>query len=74
MERNSPLLQAVKSALEPGVNKDDHEMVNMMSSEVRSAVISYDQMSYLLTIMITVSVISILILLFSVTVIIGFLW
>lgn len=74
MERNSPLLQAVKSALEPGVNKDDDEMVNMMSSEVRSAVISYDQMSYLLTIMITVSIISILILLFSVTVIIGFLW
>ena len=63
MESSSPLLQAVRtlSSTDPA------------SSEVATT-ISYDQMSYILTIMITISVISILILIISVSIILVFLW
>ena len=64
MESDSPLLQAIRSSYDS--YQDDNS--------VKTAAMSYDQMSYLLTIMITVSVISIIILIFSVTVILGFLW
>ena len=74
MERNSPLLQAVRSSYDD----TDYEVDDGSSSSVKTgditAVMSYDQMSHLLTLMVTISVISILILIFSVTVILGFLW
>ena len=66
MDRNSPLMQALRT--EHGANIDRDNTGEM------TAVMSYDQVSYLLTVMVTVSVVSILILIFSVTLILGFLW
>merc|ERR1712242_340033 len=66
----SPLLQALRS--ESG-DKVVRAMTDVNTGE-RTAVMSYDQMSYLLTVMVTISVVSILILIFSVTLILGFLW
>ena len=66
----SPLLQALRS--ESG-DKVVRAMTDVSTGE-RTAVMSYDQMSYLLTVMVTISVVSILILIFSVTLILGFLW
>lgn len=67
MDRNSPLMQALRT--EHGANIDRDNTEGEMT-----AVMSYDQVSYLLTVMVTVSVVSILILIFSVTLILGFLW
>jgi len=73
MERNSPLLQAVRSAYDDTDYVVDEGRDNVKTGDI-TAVMSYDQMSHLLTLMVTISVISILILIFSVTVILGFLW
>ena len=59
----SPILQALRTVTSPGT----------ASSEVTTA-IDYDQMSYILTIMVTISVISILILIVSVSTIFVILW
>ena len=71
MDRHSPLLQAVRSQ----ALADDSSMV---TGDVRpgdiSAIMTYDQMSYLLTMMITVTVISVIILIVSVSAILAFLW
>ena len=67
MDRNSPLMQALRT--EHGANIDRDNTEGEMT-----AVMSYDQVSYLLTVMVTVSVVSILILIFSVTLILGFSW
>ena len=61
MDTSSPMMQALRT--EHGDNTGE-----------MTAVMSYDQVSYLLTVMVTVSVVSILILIFSVTLILGFLW
>ena len=61
MDTSSPLLQAVRA--------DTQE-----AAEVEAAVVTPEQMSRLLTLMITVSAVSILVLIFSVTIILGFLW
>ena len=66
----SPLMQALRS--EQGANID--RGVSDVNTGEMTAVMSYDQVSYLLTVMVTVSVVSILILIFSVTLILGFLW
>mgnify|MGYP001186006702 FL=1 len=66
MDTSSPLMQALRT--EHGANIDRGSTGEM------TAVMSYDQVSYLLTVMVTVSVVSILILIFSVTLILGFLW
>ena len=73
MERNSPLLQAVRSSYDDTDFDDDDGSSSVKTGDI-TAVMSYDQMSHLLTLMVTISVISILILIFSVTVILGFLW
>jgi len=73
MERNSPLLQAVRSSYDDMDYVVDEGRDNVKTGDI-TAVMSYDQMSHLLTLMVTISVISILILIFSVTVILGFLW
>ena len=73
MERNSPLLQAVRSSYDDMEYVVDEVRDNIKTGDI-TAVMSYDQMSHLLTLMVTISVISILILIFSVTVILGFLW
>ena len=69
MDRHSPLLQAVRS------QADDN---SMMTGDGRpgdiSAIMTYDQMSYLLTMMITITVISVIILIVSVSAILAFLW
>lgn len=70
MDTSSPLMQALRT--EHGVNID-RGMSDVNTGEM-TAVMSYDQVSYLLTVMVTVSVVSILILIFSVTLILGFLW
>ena len=67
MDRNSPLMQALRTEHGANIERDNTE------GEM-TAVMSYDQVSYLLTVMVTVSVVSILILIFSVTLILGFLW
>ena len=54
----SPLLQAVRAD----------------TQKVEAAVVTPEQMTHLLTLMITVSAVSILVLIFSVTIILGFLW
>ena len=59
----SPVLQALRTVTSPDTT----------SSEVTTA-IDYDQMSHILTIMVTISVISILILIISVSTIFVFLW
>ena len=66
----SPLMQALRT--EHGAHTD-RGMTDVHTGEM-AAVMSYDQVSYLLTVMVTVSVVSILILIFSVTLILGFLW
>ena len=58
---SSPILQAVRNTL----NTDNSQVNNT---------ISQDQISYLLTLMVTISVISILILIISVFTILGFIW
>ena len=68
MDTSSPLMQALRT--EHGVNIG----VSDVNTGEMTAVMSYDQVSYLLTVMVTVSVVSILILIFSVTLILGFLW
>ena len=68
MDPRSPLMAALRT--EHGTNVD---MTEVSKGEM-AAVMSYDQVSYLLTVMVTVSVVSILILIFSVTLILGFLW
>ena len=73
MERNSPLLQAVRSSYDDTDYDVDDDSSSVKTGDI-TAVMSYDQMSHLLTLMVTISVISILILIFSVTVILGFLW
>ena len=73
MERNSPLLQAVRSSYDDTDYEVDDDSSSVKTGDI-TAVMSYDQMSHLLTLMVTISVISILILIFSVTVILGFLW
>ena len=73
MERNSPLLQAVRSSYDDTDYEVDDGSSSVKTGDI-TAVMSYDQMSHLLTLMVTISVISILILIFSVTVILGFLW
>ena len=73
MERNSPLLQAVRSSYDDIDYDVDDDSSSVKTGDI-TAVMSYDQMSHLLTLMVTISVISILILIFSVTVILGFLW
>ena len=70
MDTTSPLMQALRT--EHGANID-RGMSDVNTGEM-TAVMSYDQVSYLLTVMVTVSVVSILILIFSVTLILGFLW
>ena len=66
----SPLMQALRT--EHGAHTD-RGMSDVNTGDM-TAVMSYDQVSYLLTVMVTVSVVSILILIFSVTLILGFLW
>ena len=66
----SPLMQALRR--EHGAHTD-RGMTDVNTGDM-TAVMSYDQVSYLLTVMVTVSVVSILILIFSVTLILGFLW
>ena len=61
MDTSSPLLQAVRA--------DTQE-----AAAVEAAVVTPEQMTRLLTLMITVSAVSILVLIFSVTIILGFLW
>ena len=65
MDRNSPLMQALRTDHGANIDNTEGEM---------TAVMSYEEVSYLLTVMVTVSVVSILILIFSVTLILGFLW
>ena len=67
MNRDSPLLQAVRSQDDSMINTD----VN--TSDI-STVMTYDQMTYLLTMMITITVISVIILIVSVSAILAFLW
>ena len=62
MDTTSPLLQAVRA--------DTQEA----AAAVEAAVVTPEQMTHLLTLMITVSAVSILVLIFSVTIILGFLW
>ena len=63
MDTTSPLLQAVRA--------DTQEAA---TAAVEAAVVTPEQMTHLLTLMITVSAVSILVLIFSVTIILGFLW
>ena len=70
MDTSSPLMQALKTENGANINRG---MSDVNTGEM-TAVMSYDQVSYLLTVMVTVSVVSILILIFSVTLILGFLW
>merc|ERR1712110_1386711 len=58
MDTTSPLMQALRT--EHGANTD-RGMSDVNTGEM-TAVMSYDQVSYLLTVMVTVSVVSILIL------------
>ena len=60
MDTTSPLLQAVRA--------------DTQEAAVEAAVVTPEQMTHLLTLMITVSAVSILVLIFSVTIILGFLW
>merc|ERR1711997_239942 len=59
----SPIIQAVRAVTDTDTN----------SSDVTTT-ISYDQMSYILTIMVTISVISILLLIISISTIFVFIW
>ena len=61
MDTTSPLLQAVRADTQ-------------VEAAVEAAVVTPEQMTRLLTLMITVSAVSILVLIFSVTIILGFLW
>ena len=70
MDTSSPLMQALRTENGANINRG---MSDVNTGEM-TAVMSYDQVSYLLTVMVTVSVVSILILIFSVTLILGFLW
>ena len=63
-------MQALRTENGANINRG---MSDVNTGEM-TAVMSYDQVSYLLTVMVTVSVVSILILIFSVTLILGFLW
>ena len=72
MDTSSPLMQALRTDNGANINRD-RGMSDVNTGEM-TAVMSYDQVSYLLTVMVTVSVVSILILIFSVTLILGFLW
>ena len=67
MNRDSPLLQAVRS-------QDDSMMNTGVNTSDISTVMTYDQMTYLLTMMITITVISVIILIVSVSAILAFLW
>ena len=67
MNRDSPLLQAVRS-------QDDSMMNTDVNTSDISTVMTYDQMTYLLTMMITITVISVIILIVSVSAILAFLW
>ena len=63
MDTTSPLLQAVRA-----------DTQDAAAAAVEAAVVTPEQMTRLLTLMITVSAVSILVLIFSVTIILGFLW
>ena len=70
MDTSRPLMQALRTEHGANINRG---LTDVNTGEM-TAVMSYDQVSYLLTVMVTVSVVSILILIFSVTLILGFLW